>query len=176
MKIALFGGTFDPPHQAHVQVVQYLLDSGHFDQVWIVPSKINPFKDSSSGFSLRYEMCTLAFGDFGEAVKILDVDRHLSGYTVDLVKYLTAQYPDYDFTFVGGSDLKEQLAHWKEGKLLESLVSFEFLPRPPHPKSPFLPFSSTEVRAALARGEAPEKFLPQKVAEFVKRENLYSSP
>ncbi|MDX1387021.1 MAG: nicotinate-nicotinamide nucleotide adenylyltransferase [bacterium] len=176
MKIALFGGSFDPPHRAHVQVVQYLLDSGQFDQIWIVPSKTNPFKDSSSNFSLRCKMCSLAFEAFGDGVQVLDVDQKLSGYTIDLVKYLMAQHPECDFTFVGGSDLKEQLPRWKDGKLLEAMISFKFLPRPPDPKSPFLPFSSTEVREALARGEDPEKFLPQKVAEFVKRENLYRSP
>jgi len=173
MKIALFGGSFDPPHLAHVQVIQYLLDSGRYDEVWVIPSRQNPFKEKGLSFETRLKMCDLAFGGWGPRVQCRRDEEKLSGYTIDLIRALKDQNPQHQFTFVAGSDLRDQVKDWKDGGALIKMIDFEFLPRPPEQGSPFLPLSSTWVRAQLAQGEAPDKFLPEKVAEFVEREQIY---
>lgn len=176
MKIALLGGSFDPPHLAHIQVINYLLKQRNYDGVWVIPAKQNPFKATQTPFNQRLEMCRLAFGDLGEAVQVRADDERLTGYTIDLVRKLTREHPDDQLTFVGGSDLKAEINQWKESEALQQLVSFEFLPRPPEPNSPFLDISSTQVREALAGGAPPEKYLPKKVAEYVKIKQLYPPP
>jgi nicotinate-nucleotide adenylyltransferase len=173
MNIALFGGSFDPPHLAHVQVVKYLLDSKRYDEIWVIPSKQNPLKAKGHGFSQRLKMAQLAFGELGEKVKVRRDDENLSGYTIDLVRHLQKIYPDDKFTFVGGSDLRQEISQWKNGDRLREIINFEFLPRPPNPDSPFLPLSSTEVREKLAAGEEPRSLLPEKVAQFVQKGQLY---
>jgi nicotinate-nucleotide adenylyltransferase len=176
MKIALLGGSFDPPHLAHLQVIDYLLKKRNYDQVWVIPAKQNPFKGSQTSFAHRLEMCHLAFGNLGAGVQVRADDEKLTGYTIDLVRKLTQEHPEASFTFVGGSDLKEELSQWKEAEALQQLITFEFLPRPPDPNSPFMDISSTEVRASLAGGAPPEKYLPKKVADYVKIKQLYPPP
>ena len=175
MKIALLGGSFDPPHLAHLQVVRYLLSRGEFDQVWVYPTRQNPFKTTETSFEHRLEMCRLAFSEFGDRVQVLDAERRLSGFTIDLVRHLLKSFPEHRFTFVGGSDLQQELPRWKDAETLKGLIDFEFLPRPPDPDSPFLDLSSSEVRQALIAGDPAERFLPKKVAEFVKNKPLYRS-
>ena len=173
MKIAIFGGSFDPPHLAHLQVVQYLLNSKRFDEIWVIPSKNNPLKAKGHDFSERLKMARLAFGDLGPKVKVGEDDRALTGYTIDLIDHLKSEHPKEKFTFIAGSDLREQISQWKDGARLQKLIDFEFLPRPPHPNSPFLPLSSTVVREKLAAGEDPHGLLPEKVADYVQNGQLY---
>ncbi len=175
MKIALLGGSFDPPHLAHTQVVQFLIDENKYDQIWVLPTRQNPLKTKQTSFENRLQMCRLAFADFGDRVVVRDDDQELTGYTIELVKSLLIKFPKNSFTFVGGSDLKQEIPHWKESKALQQSIAFEFLPRPPDPASPFLDLSSTQVRDAIASGQKPEKYLPKKVAEFVKNKQLYAS-
>jgi nicotinate-nucleotide adenylyltransferase len=173
MNIALFGGSFDPPHLAHVQVARYLLNSRRYDQVWVIPSKQNPLKAKGCAFDQRLKMSRLAFSEMGSQVQVRDDDEKLSGYTIDLIRRLQADHPKAKFTFIVGSDLREQIPQWKDGASLQKIIDFEFLPRPPAPDSPFLPLSSSEVRQKLAAGEDPKKFLPEKVAHYVQTEQLY---
>lgn len=173
MNIAIFGGTFDPPHRAHVQVVQYLLNSKRFDEIWVIPSKNNPLKAKGHDFKQRLKMARLAFGDLGPKVQVRADDENLTGYTIDLVHRLQTEHPKEKFTFIAGSDLREQISQWKDGDHLQKLIDFEFLPRPPHPDSPFLPLSSSAVREKLAAGEDPHGLLPEKVADYVQNGQLY---
>lgn len=173
MNIALFGGSFDPPHLAHVQVVEYLLKKKCYDEIWVIPSRQNPLKEKGRPFEKRLELCRLAFGDLGERVKVLDVEKNLSGYTIDLIRHIKKENPQVQMTFIAGSELKDQISRWHEAEKLKQWIDFEFLPRPPHRGSPFLPLSSTDVRANLARGGDPRRFLPEKVAALVEKEGLY---
>ena len=173
MKVAIFGGSFDPPHLAHVQVVHYLLESKHYDEVWVIPSKQNPLKERGHEFSERFKMCQLAFAEFGKKVQIRDDEKKMSGFTIDLIRHLKKKFPEYLFSFIAGSDLRDQIAQWKESAALQQMIDFEFLPRPPQPGSPFLPLSSTEVRRQLAAGRDPRGLLPEKVAQYVEKGQLY---
>lgn len=137
MKIALLGGSFDPPHLAHIQVAAHLLKGGKYDEVWVMPTPKNPFKETSASFQDRLEMCQLAFAPFKDKVRVLSEERELTGYTIDLIKSLKGQYPKNDFTFIAGSDLRSEIAGWKDSEKLKKILSFEFLPRPPDPASPF---------------------------------------
>ncbi len=172
-KIALLGGSFDPPHLAHRQVVEYLLKQKNFEEVWIVPSKQNPLKPAGANFQDRLQMCRLNFEDLGERVKVLSEDQELSGYTIDLVKHLKEKFPHVRFTFVGGSDLESELERWKDPEKLKKLIEFDFLPRPPDPDSPFSPISATDIRNRIKNQLSVEKFLTKGVGEYIQKRKLY---
>jgi nicotinate-nucleotide adenylyltransferase len=174
MKIALVGGSFDPPHLAHTQVLQHLLDSNRYDEIWIVPTTQNPFKTIQASLAHRINMCHLAFDKSGPSVKILEDEKHLTGYTIDLMKYLVQKYPDYQFTFVGGSDLKEEIKKWKDFDQLKKYLNFEFLPRPPDPASPFLPIRSIEIRDRLKNQLSIHTFVSKDVEDYIQGYHLYS--
>lgn len=173
MRVALVGGSFDPPHLAHVQVVLHLLKSGRFDEVWIVPSPQNPLKPASTPFEDRLTMCRLAFEDIDPRVHVREDEGSLSGYTIDLIRHLKQHFPQAHFTFVGGSDLAEEIPRWKESEALQKLLSFEFLPRPPDPASPFSPTSATEIRERIKKGLPTETLVPKPVLAFLRNHKLY---
>ncbi|HKY64701.1 MAG TPA: nicotinate-nucleotide adenylyltransferase [bacterium] len=172
-RVALLGGSFDPPHSAHVQVARHLLDSGDFDEVWVLPSPQNPLKPSSSSFEDRLAMCRLAFADLGSAIQVRDDERGLSGFTIDLARKLQAEHPGREFRFVGGSDLRAELPRWKESAELQQLLGFVFLPRPPDPASPFLPISASEIRARAKKGLPLAGMLPPSVERYIQEHRLY---
>lgn len=171
--IALFGGSFDPPHLAHRQVVKYLLAQNRFDEIWIAPAVTNPLKDISSPLELRVKMCELNFGDLGSKVRICTAEEFQQAYTIDLIRSLQKKYPSYAFALVLGSDLKTQLEQWKEGKLLQELAEIYWLPRGGEQGSPFLSMSSSEIRELKKREGEWQKFLLASVAEFVEEHQLY---
>jgi nicotinate-nucleotide adenylyltransferase len=175
MKAALLGGSFDPPHTAHLQVLQYLLKEKKYDQLWVVPTSRHPFKRAEAPFEDRLAMCRLAFDGLDKKVKVLDIEKDLSGYTVDLVKELYKREADLDLTWVGGSDLKTDLDRWKDSAELKKMLRFEFLPRPPEKNSPFLPVSSTEIREQIKQGQWPKESVPQAVLSYIQKHGLYGN-
>ncbi len=174
-RVALFGGSFDPPHLAHLQVVRHLLNSENFDEVWILPSPQNPLKPASSSFEDRLAMCRLAFSELAPRARVRDDERDLSGFTIDLARQLRAEHPGHEFSFVGGSDLKEELPRWKDSSKLQEILSFVFLPRPPDPSSPFAPIRSTELRDQAKKGLPLDGLLPKSVEQYIQKRGLYRS-
>jgi len=173
MHIALFGGSFDPPHLAHVEILDHLLEDERYDLVLVVPSGQHPFKKSLASFADRIAMCELAFQELGDRVQVLDIEKDLSGYTVDLIARLDKLFPQSTVTFVGGSDLERELDQWKDLSDLRKKIRFEFLPRAPEHPSDLSPFSSTEIRARLKNHLPIAGFVPKAVEAYIQKKNLY---
>jgi nicotinate-nucleotide adenylyltransferase len=171
--IALLGGSFDPPHSAHVQIAEHLLKSKKYDEIWVIPAERHPWKPTEADFEDRWQMCRLAFAPLGPRVRILEDDRGASGYTVDLVRRLHQAHPDRRFTFVGGTDLKKEFAKWKDPEVLHEFLVFEFLPRPPE-RSPFPDISSTEIRRRVKNRLPIGELVPKAVEEYISRKKLYA--
>lgn len=89
-RIALYGGSFDPPHVAHVMTVAWLLSAAPVDEVWIVPVAKHFLAKVVSKFDDRVLMCRLAFGLFGDRVQVRMDEQELggSGASIDLVGHL----------------------------------------------------------------------------------------
>jgi len=174
LNIAIFGGSFDPPHLAHLAILVHLLEGGRFDLILVIPSGQHPFKQTQANFGDRLAMCEAAFLELGEKIQVLDVERHLSGYTVDLIAYLEELYPDAMLTFLGGSDLKDELSRWKDGDKLQERLRFEFLPRAPAEQSFLPPLSSTEIRERVKNHLPIDSFVPKAVEDFIRKKNLYA--
>ena len=78
-RVAIYGGSFDPPHLGHVLSVAWTLSAADVDAVWIIPTWKHPFdKEHGATFDQRMRMCELAFAVFRE-VEVSDIERRLGG-------------------------------------------------------------------------------------------------
>jgi nicotinate-nucleotide adenylyltransferase len=114
-QVGLFGGSFDPVHQAHVEVVESSLHSGCCDEIWVLPSRVSPFKQDReiTAFEHRYRMAQLAFEPMQD-VRISDVEQHLDppSYTLKTLHYLKQEFPDISWKLCIGSDNLASFRYW----------------------------------------------------------------
>lgn len=116
MKIAVFGGAFNPVHIGHTELVRLFDEKLHFDKILIIPSKISPHKPSGSLISADYRlnMCRLAFYSMKNAV-VSDIEQRREGksYTVDTLRELKERYPTDELYLICGSDMFLTLHEWR---------------------------------------------------------------
>ena len=187
MKIALLGGSFDPPHNAHLEACTYLLSDEDFDRVWLVLTYKHAFGKQMAPFHNRTAMCALLSNPFRGRVLISEVERNLAGSgvnrTIDTIEYLKAHHIHEDFTFIIGSDNLDQLDEWKAITRLKKEVPFLVLRRPgfkDHPGWTFskitLPdISSTQIRDRVSKGKPVTKLVPDTVREYIEENSLYQA-
>lgn len=150
--IALYGGTFDPPHVAHVEIIVTILEKRLADEVWVVPVRRNPFKpDTLTAPAVRRAMVQAAFQDV-TGVRILydEMDQEAPTFTVDTVRRFKRTMPflnDKRLAFVVGSDSFRLKAEWKEIEMLEKELTFFVVPR----LNDVIQYSSTIVTVPMAR-------------------------
>lgn len=114
-QIGLYGGSFDPPHIAHVLVAGWVLSLGKVDEVWVIPSGGHPFGKSLAPFADRFEMCRRAFACFGDRVRLLDIEKEpQTHYTIQTLRRLAELYPDYRWRWIMGSDTLDDAPKWRE--------------------------------------------------------------
>jgi nicotinate-nucleotide adenylyltransferase len=132
MKIAVLGGSFNPPHMCHVFISCYVLAGFDVDQVWFVPCYKHAFGKKLVPFHHRFMMCCLAVESIREDlvnVSSIEQERHGTSWTIETVRYLKDSYPDHDFTWIIGSDVLSELDKWKDFEQLRQLISFIVVPR-----------------------------------------------
>ena len=132
MKVAILGGSFNPPHLCHLFVIQYVLTTSRVDQIWFLPCYQHAFGKDLLPFHHRLNMCSLAIESFREnRVKVLPLERDRQGtsWTIDTVLYVKELYPELELSWIIGSDVLSELDRWKEFDRLQSLVSFFVVPR-----------------------------------------------
>jgi nicotinate-nucleotide adenylyltransferase len=183
LTVALFGGSFNPPHLAHVLAAQLVLASGAAQRVWVIPCGTHPFAKDLLDFATRLKLCHLAFDPLGPRVEVLDLEGQRSpSYTIDTVEDLKARFPEHSFRLLLGTDNLADLARWKDSQRLLELAPPLVIGRLGHQdRSAYLPLalpdvSSSEVRARLSRGDGGAlALLPAEVGEFIKRQGLYGT-
>ena len=189
MNIALFGGSFNPPHIGHVLNACYVLGAFPVDQVWVMPVYSHPFarKHQLLPFEDRMEMYSRAFSPFGSRILVTRTEAEaLEGSkTVDLLEWLLPQHPSDNFSLVIGSDILAEKHLWKRFDRIEALVDLIVVPRAGYPdpslRGLVIPeVSSTLIRGILAQGGDPGELLPLGVRKFLQemsdqgRKNLFS--
>ncbi len=180
MHVALFGGSFNPPHVAHQMAAFYVLQTQQVDQLWLVPCFKHPFDKSMETFENRKGMCDLAAAPLGPRVKVSDIERRLGGDSLTLrtVKALQAENPGDRFSWIVGADLVPEIDSWFGAEELRRLVSFLVVGRAGHSDaaqhSVELPrVSSSDVRARLAAGLPVNDRVPITVTQYIRNHGLY---
>jgi nicotinate-nucleotide adenylyltransferase len=184
----LFGGTFDPPHLGHVAAANAARDSLGLDELVVTVAADPQHRDPPiAPAQLRLEMAQAAFADLDRVV-VSDLELRRSGptYTIDTVEALVAQDPDAELVLIAGADAAAGLDSWHRAGDLAALVTVGIVPRPGerhlepsgfrvrHVAMDPVDLSSTEVRAALARGDDPAGLVPAGVVLALLTHRLYS--
>ncbi len=124
---AIFGGTFNPFHIGHFEMLEALQNDKSIDKILILPDRIPPHKvcDYMADDSTRIEMCKIAANDFTKAeVCLLEFNRTGKSYTYDTVVELKEKYPSESLAFVCGGDMLVYFPKWYKYKELISLLPF----------------------------------------------------
>ncbi|GKQ42513.1 putative nicotinate-nucleotide adenylyltransferase [Companilactobacillus sp. RD055328] len=184
--IGILGGTFNPPHIAHLVMAQQVLDQLSLDEIWFIPDNIPPHVDRKDAIDAihRVEMVRLAIEDNPQfKLDLTEINRGGVSYTFDTMKLLKKANPDVDFYFIMGGDMVEYLPTWNHIDELTKLVQFVGVCRPGFEQdskypviwvnSPLLNISSTDIRNKLNANHTIKYLVPNKVEEYIKQEGLY---
>ena len=185
LRVALFGGSFNPPHVAHQMAALYVLETAPVDEVWFVPAHEHAFGKPLAPYEDRLAMCELAAAALGPRARVSDVERAIGGRSLTLrtVRRLTELHPEHRFSLVIGSDLLAEVGRWYGGDELARTVPFIVVGRPgAQPDGGTAPaitlpdVSSTAVRGALAAGRSVEGLVPRAVLDYIHTKGLYREP
>jgi nicotinate-nucleotide adenylyltransferase len=177
MYVAVFGGSFNPPHLAHQLAITCVLSTARVDELWMVPTFKHPFDKQLAPFADRVRMCELAAAPFSR-VRVSRVEEELGGesYTLRTMKALAAAHPEHHFALVIGADLVAERERWHGWPELKELVGFIVVGRQGAPANGGVelpPISSTTVRQRLARGESIDTLVAANVADYIAEQRLY---
>jgi len=185
MNVAFFGGSFDPPHVAHVLGAAYLAGAAGFDLVLVVPTCEHAFGKPLSDFDQRVELCRLAFRELLR-VQVSDLEGRLPRptHTLSTLEAIASEHPSWRLRLVVGSDVLAETARWHEYSRVIELAPPFVLGRQGYPQPgaplPVLPdVSSTQIRAMLSSSEPGHRpaeltrMLPPQVLQAIDRCLLY---
>jgi nicotinate-nucleotide adenylyltransferase len=196
-RIGILGGSFNPPHLAHLVCASEAAAQLDLDRVLLTPVAAPPHKEvqRDPGPRERLELCRLAIaGDERLGVCDLEVLRGGPSYTVDTLRELHARTPEDHLTFIVGGDIALGLPSWHEPEAVLGLARLavaersgagrvdiaarlsEHFPDAPPPAffdMPRLDISSSQIRARIAEGRPIRYLVPDPVAEHIARGKLY---
>lgn len=186
--VALFGGSFNPPHVAHQLVALYLLETQPIDELWFVPTYAHPFGKQLEAYEHRIAMCELAAAAIGARAKVSRDEEalaHRPGFvasrTLDLVEHLA---PLHDLRLVIGTDILSETHKWYRWTDVVAKAPLIVVGRAGHALPPgsvatevTMPeISSTRIRELLAkRDHQVRSLLPKEVLGYIAQHRLYGN-
>jgi nicotinate-nucleotide adenylyltransferase len=189
-RVGLFGGSFDPVHNAHVALARLALEQLALDEVRWIPAG-QPWQKTrilTSGAD-REAMVRLAIaGERRFTLDRIELRRRGVTFTLDTVRVLAAAEPANEWFLILGQDQYATLHTWRDWRELVALVTLAIANRPdaeptvnahiakvPHQMVtlPMMDVSSTEVRRRVAAGEPIAGLVPPAVASYIERRQLY---
>jgi nicotinate-nucleotide adenylyltransferase len=193
-RLGVMGGSFDPPHIAHLVIASEAFHALGLERVLFVPAAAPPHKGGGerTPAATRLEMTSLAVDDdLRFTVSGIEIERGLV-YTSDTLRALDERYAGHELVFVIGSDSLLQLETWHAPEELLSRCSLAVAPRPgDSPQAiaaaaarwgdyqvtvldlPALAVSSSDIRARVA-GHRPVRYLvPHRVEQYIQETGLY---
>jgi nicotinate-nucleotide adenylyltransferase len=199
VRLGILGGTFNPPHLAHLVCAQEAHRELELDRVLFVPASIPPHKavEAEPGAHHRLELCRLAVdGDERFAVCDLELRRDGPSYTVDTLKELSSQSPTNELFLILGGDIAAGLPEWREPERVLELATVAIAERRGTARGtvqqaldqlkggdrarffamPRIGISSTMVRRRVGAGQPIRYFVPDGVLDYIERHGLYRTP
>ncbi|MCK9161768.1 MAG: nicotinate (nicotinamide) nucleotide adenylyltransferase [Arcobacteraceae bacterium] len=170
MKIAIFGGSFDPPHIGHEQIVNLILNNLDIDLLFIIPTYLSPFKKEFC--LLPKERLTLINKLFWDEKKVVvsnyEVNSNRSVPTIDTVRYLSLTYKISKIYLIIGDDHLKSLHLWDSFDELQKRVEFVVINRNNTPTNyKNIPFK-LEVSSSAIRDDFNINLIPTKIQNEVK--------
>lgn len=195
-QIAIYGGTFSPPHIGHASVIEAVLRLFPCDEIWIMPSADRHDKKVSASADHRLKMLELMISELFPKPKIpilisdTEIKRDKSTTTFETKIELENKFPDHEFYFVLGSELLADVENkWIDGKKLFQEMNFVAIKKPYFSLPKRLPpqltlledivwfnISSTFIRKLLGDGFSGIPYLSQQVSDYIRKYRLYLIP
>ena len=201
-KIGIFGGTFNPIHNTHVEMAKAALKEGGLDEVWVMPAKVPPHKLGMKivADSYRFEMVKLALtGEKNILPSDYELVRDRVSYTSDTLISLKKDFPDDEFTLIIGGDSVLYLEDWHEPQIIFDNADILYISRIGSESGKCLShidnvlkkkfenvrmkeirfsatsISSTEIRKFISEGikDASLLGIDEKVMDYILSNNLY---
>lgn len=185
-RIGIYGGTFNPIHNAHLLAADQVGKALLLNQVLFMPDMIPPHVDHKEAINAtdRVNMLKLAIQDnplFG--IEMAEIERGGVSYTYDTMKELKAKHPENDYYFIIGGDMVDYLPKWYKIDQLVKLVNFVGVRRPGAKNEsaypviwvdvPGVDFSSTDIRQRIQEDRSIRYMVPDQVAQYIKEHRLY---
>ncbi len=199
MKIGIFGGTFNPPHLAHLNIAEDFSRRLSFDKLIIIPTYQPPHKQAQSlaDGEDRLEMCRLLFGAENTEISDMEIRRQGKSYTYDTLCQLEEKYPGAELYLIIGSDMLLSFHKWYRYEDILRKCTLCVLTREndidnAHMKAYAIEvlglgegdivfssleptvLSSTRIREMVTRGEDVSSLTGEKVWAYIKEKRLYN--
>lgn len=196
MKIGIYGGSFNPPHNGHIMLSRELGKRLELDKIIVIPSNISPQKDNNGDIDPihRLNMCKIAFSDDIFEVSDCEIRRGGKSYTYDTLKYIESKYKNSELYLFMGSDMLLSFDTWYKFREILNMCTVCAISRNNEDTadkmtdyvkeklknenvkifnvSPF-EVSSTEIRGRISGGESFGGLVPNKISDYIKENNLY---
>ena len=194
MKLCIFSGTFNPIHNAHLQMAEYVLEHYGFDKIIFIPAYKPPHKDYDINMcKYRYDMVKLAIQN-NPKFEISDIEYKREGksYSYFTLLKLYEQYNvDGKIHFIIGTDAFEKIESWYEADKLKKIVDFivfirenefvnlDYLKEKGYTfefaRMPFFDISSTELRERISKHKPINNLVTKEVEEYIYKNGLYTN-
>ena len=189
MKIGLYFGSFNPIHNGHMAIANYMLEFTDLNEIWFVISPQNPFKLRQNLLPdyQRLELANIAINDTkGMRSSNIEFSLPKPSFTIDTLAYLYDKHPDKEFVLIMGSDNLINFHKWKNFNEILRNHQLYIYPRPnveqlelmKHPNvkivnAPLMEISSSFIRKAIKEEKNVQFFLPYKVWAYIKEMHFY---
>jgi len=195
--VGILGGTFNPPHLAHLVCASEARSQLGLERVVLIPTGVPPHKpmEQEPGAAHRLEMCRLAAGGHRDwlTVSSIEVDRGGPSYTADTLREIHASQPGDELTFIVGGDMAWSLPSWREPEAILGLASVAVAERAGARREevrtrldamagaarityidvPRLDISSSALRRRVREGRPLDYLVPDPVADYIEQRRLY---
>ena len=191
-RVGIMGGTFDPPHIAHLIAAQSALEALGLGKVIFVPSSTSPDKTNAIVSEPRHrlrmiELATATNPHF--EVSSLEIDRGGISYTIETVRTMREANPGAEFFLIIGADNFRGFETWKEYRALMELTSLAVLARPGQEikgirpdvlahaallHTPLLEISASSIRARVRDGLSIQYMVTPEVGAYIAENKLYT--
>lgn len=198
MKIGIMGGTFNPIHNGHLILSEYIREEANLDKIIFIPTGRPPHKDNREILNgeFRKEMLDLAIDSHPYfEISTIEIDRIGIGYTIDTLVELKDIYPKDEIYLIIGVDSLMELHRWKNYRNLLSMSNFivanrygfesnivmdrikefneDYKGRIALIQSPIIEISSTDIRERLRKGLSIKYLVPEAVEKYILLKALY---
>lgn len=197
MKIAMFGGSFDPIHNGHISLAHAFVRMLGLDRVLIIPTYIPPHKQKYSSVTpqQKLDMCRLAFENESMfEVSDIEIRRKGASYTCTTLETLSEKYSDDELFLITGADMFLTIHEWKHPEIIFRLATICGVPRNGDDiaslekqaqylhtlgakteilDAGIMTVSSTDIRNKVKNGEDFSTLVPQAVEKYIKENGLY---
>ena len=182
LPIGLFFGSFNPLHNGHVAIADYLLEHGYCREIWFVVSPRNPWKEDGSLLEENKRLAIVQAaiaGKTGMAASDLEFKMPRPSYTYQTLRAFRQKYPDTPFALIIGGDNLQRFHEWQHHREILNTCPLLVYPRPGIPlppltegnirlvNAPLTPVSSTAIRQMVKTGKDISSLVPPEALPLI---------